>query len=295
VRLLRRLLIPVVAITALLVPMVPASAITGGTPDGAAHPDVGMLLFYAPEGGVNVRFRCSGTLVTATVVLTAGHCTDATAGKTLVTFQSVIAEQPPSGLPRAADDPGDGTSVTGFQGQPSPNTFGMYSGTAYTHPAFSHFTDLANWNDVGIIVLDQPVVGITPARIAGAGYLDAFAQPALNKTLFTFVGYGTNVDKPVAGPQKPTPQSFPLIRRNTDSQGQKLTPQILQVNGNPNNVQGGGGTCFGDSGGPSFLNGLQVTVTSFGRTANCRYIDGHQRIDIPVVLNWLAGFGVTPK
>lgn len=32
--------------------------------------------------------------------------------------------------------------------------------------------------------------------------------------------------------------------------------------------------------------------TSYGYTANCRYIDGYQRIDIGVVQEWLADFGL---
>ena len=76
----------------------------------------------------------------------------------------------------------------------------------------------------------------------------------------------------------------------TTSNGQKLTNQIVQMNGNPANVIAGGGTCFGDSGGPSFLNGYLVTVTSYGYTSNCRYLGGYQRVDIPVVQEWLAGY-----
>ncbi len=104
------------------------------------------------------------------------------------------------------------------------------------------------------------------------------------------VGYGTEVRKPEAGPQKPQPMSYPLIRRYTTSPGQKLTPQILQLQGNPNDNRGGGGTCFGDSGGPVFLNGYLVAVTSYGYTANCRYLGGYQRVDIPVVQDWLTPY-----
>lgn len=264
----------------------PVRAITGGEADGDRHPNVGMLVFYEADG----RFRCSGTLVTTTVVLTAAHCTAGTVGKTLVTFKNTIAEQPPSGIPVAGDP------STGYAGTEPWNDVTHYYGTAYAHPDYSGFTDPKNWNDVGVIVLDQPVDAsvATPASIAPVGYLNAYAQPKLNKTYFRLVGYGTEVRKPDSGPQKPTPMSYPLIRRTTEANGQKLTGQIVQMNGNPNNVIAGGGTCFGDSGGPSFLNGELVTVTSYGYTANCRYIDGHQRIDIPGVQSWLAGFGVTP-
>src|SRR6188472_1613600 len=67
----------VLAILGLLAVVAPsASAITGGEPDGNRHPNVGLILFYDQDG----RFRCSATLVTPTVLLTAGHCTDGTLG-----------------------------------------------------------------------------------------------------------------------------------------------------------------------------------------------------------------------
>jgi hypothetical protein len=260
----------------------PASASTGGTPDGEAHPNVGLILFYAPDG----RFRCSATLVSPTVLLTAAHCTEGTVGKTLVTFDSSIAEQPPTPFPIAAD-PATGYSEAELEAA------GYLSGTASTHPEYSDFTDMDNWNDVGVIVLDEAVTGITPATIAAEDYLEAFAQPRLNRTLFTAVGYGTEVRKPDAGPQKPQPMTYPLLRRYVDMPGQKLTPQILQTNGNDKDPRGTGGTCFGDSGGPVFHDGSLVAVTSYGYTSNCRYLGGYQRVDIAVVQDWLREFGLT--
>ncbi|HEX6685216.1 MAG TPA: trypsin-like serine protease [Candidatus Limnocylindrales bacterium] len=275
---LRRALgVAALAALAMIGSAAPASAITGGVPDGEGHPNVGLILFYDATG----RFRCSATLVTPTVLITAAHCTSGTLGKTLVTFKSVIAEQAPSPFPVAADL---GKGYTQAEIEAS----GNLSGTALTHPEYSDFTDLDNWNDVGVIKLDRPVTGITPAKLAPSNYLNAFAQPVLNSTTFELVGYGTEVRKPDAGPQKPQPMSFPLIRRYTTSPGQKLTPQIVQMNGNPNDSRDGGGTCFGDSGGPAFLNGYLVTVTSYGYTANCRYLGGYQRVDIPVVQSWLS-------
>lgn len=283
---MRRLLTAFVTATAIAGAAAPAHAITGGQPDGEGHPNVALLVFYSEDGATNSRFRCTGTLVTPTVVLTAGHCTDGTVGKTIVTFTSA----PNPDFPRAADDPGTGTSATGYLDAPA----GYYSGTAATHPQYSDFTDMRNWNDVGVIQLDQSVSGITPATIAPRNFLDAYSQPVLNKTVFTLVGYGTEVRKPESGPQKPTPQRLPLIRRVTTSNGQKLTPQVVQMNGNPANVLAGGGTCFGDSGGPSFIGDKLTTVTSYGYTDNCRYIGGYQRVDIPVVQDWLVKMGALP-
>jgi hypothetical protein len=171
---------------------------------------------------------------------------------------------------------------------------GYLSGTAHTHPGYSNFTDTRNWNDVGVVELDEPAAGITPATLAPQGYLDQFTPDVLHSTLFTTVGYGTEVRTAESGPQNPTPFDYPLIRRFAEEPGQKLTPQILQVNGNDKDPRGTGGTCFGDSGGPAFHEEYLVTVTSYGYTDNCRYLDGLQRVDIPVVQSWLADeFGVT--
>jgi hypothetical protein len=264
-------------------PALAASAITGGAPDGEGHPNVALIAFYDSTG----RYRCSASLASPTVLLTAAHCTTGTVGKTAVTFDSVIAEQPPSPLPVAAN-PAAGYTEAELEAA------GYASGTAYTHPNYSDFTDMKNWNDVGVIVLDKPINDIAPVKVAPTNYLDKFTPNLLNKTLFTSVGYGTEVRKPDTGKQKPTPMSYPLLRRVADQPGQKLTPQILQLNGNLNDNKGTGGTCFGDSGGPTFQGGYQVTVTSYGYTDNCRYLGGYQRIDIPVVQSWLATFGVTP-
>jgi hypothetical protein len=273
----RALTVAVLSTVALAGSALPAQAITGGEPDGDRHPNVGLIAFYDSEG----RFRCSATLVSPTLLITAAHCTAGTLGKTAVSFEPVVAEQPPSPLPVAAN-PAVGYTAAELAAA------GLLSGTAYTHPQYSNFTDLDNGNDVGVVVLDAPVTGIAPATLASGNYLDQFAQPALNGTIFDVVGYGTEVRAAEDGPQQPQPMSYPLIRRYTTSPGQKLTPQVLQLNGNPNDVHGGGGTCFGDSGGPVFLNGYLVAVTSYGYTGNCRYLGGYQRIEVPVVEEWLA-------
>jgi hypothetical protein len=259
----------------------PAAAITGGTADGEEHPNVALILYYAEDG----RYRCSATLVAPTVLLTAAHCTDGALGSTAVTFDTDPAVAAPLPIDAAADP------AAGYTPDEITAVDGWVSGTAYTHPDYSDFTDLDTWNDLGVIVLDEPVVGIEPAEIAAAGTLDGLK---FNKTIFDVVGYGTEVRQAEAGPQKPTPQSYPLIRRQTTSPGQKLDPQVFQLQGNPNDTRGGGGTCFGDSGGPVFLDGDIVGVTSYGLTSNCRYIGGYQRVDIAASLDWLAEFGLNP-
>ena len=76
-----RVLALLIAVVGFMAIATPAQAIKGGVPDDGAHPYVGQLLFYDPTA-IDPRFddpggwfNCSGTLVSPTVVVTAGHCT----------------------------------------------------------------------------------------------------------------------------------------------------------------------------------------------------------------------------
>src|SRR5512134_2566134 len=92
--------LPAALVAAIAITVVLAGAITGGELDGNRHPNVAMIVFYQPDG----RFRCTATLVSPTVLVTAAHCTDGVRGKTIVTFETVS----PMPIPRAADDTGNG-------------------------------------------------------------------------------------------------------------------------------------------------------------------------------------------
>ncbi len=72
---MRRYLVVLIAVLALVLPAAsPAGAVTDGVADGYAHPYVGLVVFYDAAG--NPTHRCTGTLLSATVFLTAGHCTE---------------------------------------------------------------------------------------------------------------------------------------------------------------------------------------------------------------------------
>lgn len=165
---------------------------TGGTIDSAnRYSGVGMIAFYG-DGG---RYRCSATLVSPTVLLTAAHCTSGVEGKTAVMFAVLVDDAPPSNLP-AASSPAAGYTLKDLAGT------GYVSGTAVTHPDYSDFTDLDNWNDVGVVVLDAPVTNVAITPIADEGTLDRIPRRDLRSTIFRAVGYGTEVRKAETGRQR---------------------------------------------------------------------------------------------
>ena len=266
---MRRLAVSAFVVVAMLAGAIsPAGAITGGEPDGNGHPNVAMMVYYQPDG----RFRCSATLVSPTVLVTAAHCTEGVRGKTIVTFESVSPA-----LPRAADDTGNGQSQTGYT-TPVP---GWLTGTSHTHPLWDGELQLNDLHDVGVIVLDAPYTDATPATLPPLNYLETLSQGngGLNKQTFELVGYGVYFDKPAEGPQKPVAVRD-LTRRFTTAVGQNATSQVLKLAENKNDSRGGGGSCFGDSGGPVFQGGYLVADTSFGASQFCRSFGGYYRLDI---------------
>ena len=266
---MRRLAAVLLATVAALLTLVGSSgAITGGQLDGNGHPNVAMIVFYQPDG----RFRCSATLVSPTVLVTAAHCTDGVRGKVIATFDSVA----PTPTPRAADDSGDGTSSVGYS---APVT-GWVTGTPHAHPLWDGELQLNDLHDVGVVVLDAPYGAAAPAALAPRNYLAGLASGngGLSKQTFTVVGYGVFFEKPTEGPQKPTVVAD-RTRRVADAVGQNISSQVLKLAENQKDSRADGGSCFGDSGGPVFHQGLLVGDTSFGASQFCRSAGGYYRLD----------------
>lgn len=240
-----------------------ASAVTDGELDGEGHPYVGLMVAQDEDG--NPLWRCSGTLLSSTLFLTAGHCTEAPAAHVEIWFDSDVE----SGIPA------NGYPFNGDVG-----------GTPYTHPDYN--PDAFFLFDLGVVVLDEPYVLTQYGALPELNQLDAYAtRRGQNKVTFTAVGYGLQESFPDAASWQENNQRVRMVAH----------PKLNQINGGlvgdfslllSNNAHTGG-TCFGDSGGPNFIGGTNVVagVTSFGLNGTCAGTGGVYRVDREDDLDWL--------
>jgi Trypsin len=245
----------------------PAQAITFGQLDGNRHPQVGALVAEYNAPGVK-DVLCTGTLISPTVFLSAGHCTDY--------------------LTSIGTDPHDiwVTFDPSFDAD-SP----LIRGTFHTDPdyGFSGPGGFSDAHDLSVTVLDTPVTSVTPARLPTRNLL---SRLDLRGQRFTAVGYGTVRTIKQTGPNA----LFWDPQRRFAGQGfLALRPRWLSLSMNPST--GSGGTCYGDSGGPHFLGGVTgnkiVSVTVTGDTA-CRATDVTYRLDTDSARAFLDDYVTLP-
>jgi len=244
--------------------VIPAGAITDGELDGNRHPAVVLLLM---EVNGQPAFRCSGTLLSPTVLLTAGHCAGAPGE---FSGMRVFTES----------DVDNGNNNYPFAG---PNSVEAVAWSA--HPLFN--PDAFALHDVGVVVLQSPGVklrrgsyGVLPEE----DELDSLRPGA--STVFTSVGYGV---------QRINPAFVESARVRMFAQ-----PHLIQINTGftgdfsllLSNNHRTGGTCFGDSGGPNFLGTSNIIagVTSFGLNGTCGGTGGVFRVDRRNVLDFVNAY-----
>jgi secreted trypsin-like serine protease len=284
---MRKLLLLVATFAAVLT-VLPGSvrAITGDFVEDFDHPYVGLAVFYDANG--EFLWRCSGSLLTPTVFLTAGHCAapDADLG-TPVTAR--VYFQQDAGVnfdPVTEIDP-----VTGYPEFCAAGTLGVTCATSDQLYNFGFTETLPNTHDVGLLILDQPISLSEYGALAEAGSLNQLAtQRGLQDLTFTVSGYGLSFKNQ---PQNGKPNVSFRERLEALAHLVNLNSAInagfnLQTGGNGT---GQGGTCNGDSGGPVFYGGFDsntiVGVTSFGLNALCRGTDFAYRTDQEAVIDWI--------
>ena len=242
------------------------SAVTDGELDGNGHPYVGIMV--AQDAAGKPLWRCSGTLLSPTLFLTAGHCTEAPAAHVEIWFDA---------------DNQAGTPANGYPFN------GEVGGTPYTHPQYN--PNAFYLYDLGVVVLDEPIVKSTYGALPQLNQLDSLAtKRGRQDVTFTAVGYGLQKSFPDAAAWKEHNVRVRMV----------AYPRLIQINTGltgdgslllSNNAKTGG-TCFGDSGGPNFIGTSNVIagVTSFGMNGNCAGTGGVYRVDRADDLNWLYTF-----
>ena len=273
-------LLAAVVVTAAVI-VVPAGAITNGTPDGEGHPYVGLMV--AKNAAGVPLWRCSGTLMSSTVFMVAGHCTEAPAASAVIWFSNGS----PNGVPLGAGYPAAGANpcagITGY-----PCTGDATSSAIHTHPQFNSATFFLH--DLGIVELSSSVTGRGFGALPALNSLSSLPKHAP----MTSVGYGLQKSFPDAASQNDQAVRIRMVAH----------PRIMGIDNNfvgdfafeTSHDAARGGTCFGDSGGPNFVGDSNVVggVTSFGTNDTCKGHNGAYRVDQPDDLAWLATFGLRP-
>jgi secreted trypsin-like serine protease len=252
---------------------VPASAINDGELDNNGHPAV-VLVLMEVDGAP--AFRCTGTLIAPTFVITAGHC---------------------------AGEPGEFSGIRVFaeadvQHDPTyPFAGGPNTVEAVRWASFPGFTEAQFYlHDVGMIELEDPIslpTGASYGTLPTAGQFDRFNKRRGQQDIsFTSVGYGLQQSFPDAASWKEHNQRIRMVAH----------PKLNQIDTGfvgdfsmlLSNNAATGGTCFGDSGGPNYLGGntsnLIAAVTSFGINGNCAGTGGVFRLDKQPVLDFVNDF-----
>lgn len=237
-----------------------AFAVVNGSPDNGRHPYVGMAVWF-PTGNPADGFElCSGSLVSATVFVTAAHCFPEGA--------HVIVDMNEDGF---ADlhHPGFGSAVPGIA-HPDPNWTSLGNGLSQS-----------DRNDIAVVQLLVPLPQPNDryAQLPSVGYDDTLP----NNQPIDIVGYGIQTQTPLTfgsrfdAPAKIIPG------------GGATASEFLKVSSSPGQ---GGATCNGDSGGPDLQGGtdLMLAISSYGPSATCKAVAYSQRVDTPEAIRFLSTY-----
>lgn len=303
--------IGVAALVAMVIPM-NAAAILDGERDDDRHPYVVHLVSYETtrEGatgavvGVAKGF-CSGFAVSPTLVVTAGHCTEAEQRGDVngdgfvehrqIEFVGVFISEDPAAHPLYEET------------VPVANRLGFDAvGEAIPHPFFVRdFYDHdfpVHLYDVGVVII-RPETPLDLKRYAQLSEVHAAedlrvppacasqGQAPCNAPWLLAVGYGNHNETGWPDSDQTQPRHVASVRY--EGIEPLFEERYINIRGGigGHETVAAGSPCFGDSGGPLLLDG---TDTVLGVTATgpkpCDYTALGQRIDLPDILDWIQSY-----
>jgi hypothetical protein len=259
-----------------------AQAITGDFKPDFRHTYVGLLAVYDKSG--EFLGRCSGTLLTDRVFLSAGHCVvddnlNPVASARIWFEQDAGADYDPvNDIPATSGYP--------YTGGVTAHTF--YS---YGYPG----SGIPETKDVSLVVLDKPVTKTYPkittfGALASAGTLDRYvaAQKQGKTATVTLSGYGLTYSNGNPAQTISYRSRLETTAGITGLGSNNTKGYNVQLSTSPGGT--GGGSCFGDSGGPIFVGDTNVVsaVVSFGMSKNvCGGTEYDYRTDQQAVIDWI--------
>ena len=148
----------------------PARAVTGNFTQDTVHDYVGLIAFYDADG--NFLWRCTGSLLNETTVLTAGHCTDVKEGAASAIFW---ASQEGGSQYDAVNDVEDPRTGYPYECLNSPEYPCATASTLLEYGYIGNVYLHGNNADVGLVILDSPISLDRYASLAAEGSVDNLA------------------------------------------------------------------------------------------------------------------------
>src|SRR5215207_5844456 len=166
VKIIRRVMVPIaLALVMMGLVATPSGAITGNFVADNEHEYVGLIVFYDEDG--EFVHRCTGSLISPTVFLTAGHCVtiDDETGELAASARIYFQQDAGADYDPVTDTPA--SSGYPYTGGVTARTFYAFDYQGITIPAMN--------NDVGLVILAAPgtldLYGTGPsARVTVSGY-----------------------------------------------------------------------------------------------------------------------------
>lgn len=229
-------------------------SVLGGTPPPAGSQISKRTVMIRYKG----NFYCTGTLVTTTAVVTAGHC--------------VVSTTSPYGLLNYAD------FTIGFG--PNGNTYVRSATQLVKHVNYNY--DPSNYSPNYDIALIKFSGGI-PSGYEVSTFLDPMSLPPFTSINVVHAGYGYKT---------PTGDYGTLLEGTDNPTLSFYSPSVVQMYNTPN------ASCSGDSGGPYFvLDGTEYVQFGTHSGSNCKGAPPYTNYgeDIRGYISWMTSNGATPK